>query len=127
MVCRIAAEGAKKVAEAARRVAEKAKELVRIRIRLPRIRLRGFKKKKRALSKREANTMLAIQKRGDICFSVKNILDGDGVDTVFGFLINLANKAIEAILSKVPSFTLPGQRTIYIELSMVIYNMCIIR
>lgn len=43
-----------------------------------------------------------------ICFSVQDILDG--VDAIFGPLVDLANKAINAVLRHLPSFSIPGIR-----------------
>jgi len=59
------------------------------------------------ISEEKANSYLSLEKRGDICFSAQDILDG--IDAIFSALIDLANKAIQAVLNALPSFSLPGQ------------------
>lgn len=59
------------------------------------------------LTREEANAFLLLQRRGSLCFTIQQILDGVGslVDPIIG----VANKAIEGLASYLPSFSLPGK------------------
>lgn len=58
------------------------------------------------ISKEQADAYLTLSRRGSVCFSVQDILDG--IDSIFGFLLDLANDLIAEIMKNLPSFSIPG-------------------
>lgn len=58
------------------------------------------------ITRSEANSLLAVSKRGDICLSAQDILDG--VDSLLSPLVDLANDLISEVMSVLPEFDIPG-------------------
>lgn len=59
------------------------------------------------LSRAEANEVLGIDKRGRLCFSVQQVLNGVG--KAFKPLVSQADALLKPLLKKIPSFNIPGK------------------